>query len=103
MSHNIAKMIYDFVPAGEGTESVSVCVAGTDEWSVTKALELIRAAPMLYDALNRLVDHTLALDETIAAGNNLPDCILNAQRAIAAAKGAVLQRDRLAKKKERTT
>ena len=99
---NCIKHIAEFLPA-EDCLSVAVLVAADDEWSATKAIELIAAAPQMYDVLNDLIEVltacALALPlEEVTLLDNLEAADLNLQRAIAAAKGAMLQKDRMASK-----
>ena len=80
------------------TEAVSVIVRGPDAWSVKKAIELIQAAPEMYEALSDLLarfvggTHYLHTPEDNAS---CPDCKAQAaaERAIAHAKGGSTQHE----------
>jgi len=85
---NCIKHIAEFLPA-EDCLSVAVLVAADDEWSATKAIELIAAAPQMYDVLNDLL---------CQPDQNQAEMLQRIHRAIAAAKGAMLQKDRMASK-----
>jgi hypothetical protein len=95
---NHMRHIENFVSGSEECEAVAVLVAGTDEWSVQKAIELIAAAPQMYDVLHDLIEVltacALALPlEEVTLLDTIEAADLNVQRAIAAARGGVLQSD----------
>jgi len=91
MINTIDSTITHVIPAYQsaaGASTVEILVTG-DAWSVRKAVELITAAPLVYDALGDLINAVYGKERIDAA-------LLEAQRAEAAACGAILARDRMA-------
>jgi hypothetical protein len=85
------KHVEGFESGAEECLPVAVLVAADDEWSAQKAIELIKAAPEMYKALDELVAEIYRNDLTGTAGDL--SIVQDAERAIAHAKGGVLQRD----------
>jgi hypothetical protein len=89
---NHMRHIENFVSGASECESVAVLVAGTDEWSAQKAIELIEAAPKMYIALGT-INQFLANCPDDGTDPSFTAMVLNGKRAEAAARGGVLQSD----------
>lgn len=80
-------------------DTVTVTISCDDGYECTKIANLLKAAPQMYDVLHDTLTVLpacalkLPIDE-ITLLDNLEALDLNIQRAIAAAKGGILQRDR---------
>ena len=86
--------VIDEFHAGDDFRSVEVIVAGFC-FDVNATVELINAAPKMYDALN---DAIAFVCQSVPPAERTPETdalILNMQRAEVSARGGILQRDRM--------
>jgi hypothetical protein len=89
----IVHVIDDYC-CGDDFRTVEVIVVGC-AFDVQKTVELINAAPALYTALDAAIDYVCA---SVLPSTRRPETIAlidNMQRAAVAARGGVLQRDRM--------
>ena len=86
-------VIHDY-HAADDLRTVDVVVIGF-AWDVEKTVQLIQAAPTLYDTMNTVLDYICEYIAPADRGPNGADMITLMKRATAAAKGAVLMSDRL--------
>jgi hypothetical protein len=96
MNQSIEQTITHVIPAyvsADETQPVGILITG-DAWSVQKATELINAAPKIYTALGDLLQAVYQANSP-RWRDEINAALLDAQRAEAAACGAVLARDRM--------
>ena len=86
--------VIDDYHAADDLCTVEVVIIGF-AWDVEKTVQLIKAAPTLYDTLETVLDYIVQYIAPADRGPNGADMITLMQRATAAAKGAVLMSDRL--------
>lgn len=90
---DVCVAIEGFVSA-DGCAPVRVVIDGGEEWDRRKALELIKAARMVYEALGYASAHIAMVDPNWEG-------LIDLERAQAAACGAVLMQDRMAAGREK--
>ena len=99
VSHAQTSALLGWHSGADETEPVDVIVKGPDLWSVQKAVRLVEVAPKMYEALNNVMAaiHQPHYLHTPEDSGSCPTCkaLRDAENAIAAACGGVLQRDAL--------
>lgn len=80
-------------------DTVTVTITCDDGYECAKIANLLKAAPQMYDVLHDTLTVLTACAlklplEEVTLLDNLESLDINIHRAIAAAKGAILQRDR---------
>ena len=90
----IVHTVIDDYHAADDLRTVDIVVIGF-AWDVEKTVQLIQAAPTLYDTMNTVLDYIVQYIAPADLGPDADNIITLMKRATAAAKGAVLMSDRM--------